>query len=194
MRAQDIDSMIPANRKKLEDRVVRAAEAALQAQHYVRPIDVLVGIGWLAPGEEKRWRQGQTDYLERAVQANLKKISELMKQFRRWANAKGLLPRESQYVSQTRDRRALRFSISGEPSIEQAYRTHWVSAALSERKRARLAEKTDRPPELVAVMPLKAEWKCHRCGGTGSLLVMENPGPACLRCVGMDDLEVCAVR
>jgi hypothetical protein len=113
----------------------------------------------------------------------------LMKQFRRWANAKGLLPRESQYVSQTRDRRALRFSISGEPSIEQAYRTHWVSAALSERKRARLAEKTDRPPELVVVMPLKPDWKCHRCGGTGALLVMEDPGPACLRCVGMDDLE-----
>jgi hypothetical protein len=28
-----------------------------------------------------------------------------------------------------------------------------------------------------------------RCGGTGGLLVMENPGPACLRCVGLDDLE-----
>jgi hypothetical protein len=38
-------------------------------------------------------------------------------------------------------------------------------------------------------MPLKPDWKCHRCGGTGALLVMEDPGPACLRCVGMDDLE-----
>ena len=63
--------MIPANRQKLEIRVVRAAEAALEAQNYVRPIDVLLGIGWLDPGAEKRWRQGQINYLERAVQANL---------------------------------------------------------------------------------------------------------------------------
>src|ERR1700752_3407278 len=102
--------MIPANQKKLELRVVRAAEAALQAQNYVRPIDVLLGIGWLSPDAEKRWRQGRTDYLERVVQANLEKISEAMRQLRRWATAKGLLPRETHYVSQTRDRRTLRFS------------------------------------------------------------------------------------
>lgn len=169
--------------------MVRAAEAALEAQNYVRPIDVLLGIGWLDPGAEKRWRQGQLNYLERAVQANLNKISEAMKQFRHWANAKGLLPRESHYVSKTRDRRTLRFSISGNPANEQAYRTHWISPALSEKKRARLAEKTDRPPDLVAVMPLKPDWKCHRCGGTGGFLIMEDPGPACMRCLGMDDLE-----
>ena len=181
--------MIPANQKNIETRVVRAAEAALQAQNYVRPIDVLRGLGWLVPDAEKRWRQGRTDYLERAVQANLKKISYAMKMFRQWAKAKGLLPRESRYVSQTRDRRTLRFSISGDQLIEQAYSTHWISPALSEKKRARLAEKTDRTPELVVVMPLKPDWKCHRCGDTGGLLVMEDPGPACLRCVGMDDLE-----
>jgi hypothetical protein len=32
-------------------------------------------------------------------------------------------------------------------------------------------------------------WKCRRCGGTGDLLIMEDPGPACLRCTGLDDLE-----
>jgi len=181
--------MIPENRNKLEMRVVRAAQAALEAQNYVRPIDVLVGVGWLAPGTEKLWRQGRIDYLEREVQANLNKVSEAMRLFRRWAEANGLLPRQSRYVSQTRDRRSLRFSISGNPSIEQAYSTHWISPALSEKQRARLTEKTDRPPELVVVMPLKSDWKCHRCAATGGWLVMEEPGPACLRCVGMDDLE-----
>ena len=29
----------------------------------------------------------------------------------------------------------------------------------------------------------------HRCGSAGDLLMMEDPGPACLRCVGLDDLE-----
>jgi hypothetical protein len=41
----------------------------------------------------------------------------------------------------------------------------------------------------VVIQPLNTAWTCHRCGGTGGLLVMENPGPACLRCVGLDDLE-----
>src|SRR5438093_835211 len=39
------------NRDKLADRVVKAAEASLAAQHYVSPVDVLVGIGWLDPGD-----------------------------------------------------------------------------------------------------------------------------------------------
>jgi hypothetical protein len=39
------------------------------------------------------------------------------------------------------------------------------------------------------IQPLSHEWTCHRCGGTGGLLVMENEGPVCLRCVGIDDLE-----
>ena len=35
----------------------------------------------------------------------------------------------------------LRFSRSGDPTIEGLYRTHWVSRKLSEKKRGRLAEK-----------------------------------------------------
>jgi hypothetical protein len=50
-------------------------------------------------------------------------------------------------------------------------------------------EKANRAPELVVVQPLNHKWTCHKCGGTGDLLMMENPGPACLRCVGLDDLE-----
>jgi len=81
------------------------------------------------------------------------------------------------------------FSRSGDSAIEVTYRTHWISRALSERKREGLAEKASRAPDLVMIRPLNSEWKCHRCGGTGDLLVMENPGPACLGCVGLDGLE-----
>jgi hypothetical protein len=41
----------------------------------------------------------------------------------------------------------------------------------------------------VVIQLLNSEWTCHRCGGTGNLLMMETPGPACLRCTGLDDLE-----
>jgi hypothetical protein len=181
--------MKPENRRKLADRVAQAAQAALAARKYVSPIDVLIGIGWLDPGSERRWRQGQIDFLERGVQANLPRITEAMRLFQSWAAGKGLVPSETAYVARSPQRQALRFSKSGNPTIEQLYRTHWVSAELSERKRERLAEKASRAPELVVVQPLKPDWKCHRCGDSGNLLMMENAGPACLRCVGLDDLE-----
>ena len=180
--------MIPKNRTKLADRVIKAAEAALAAQQYVAPVDVLVGIGWLDVGAVKRWRQGQVDYLEGAVQTNLPRISEAMKLFRSWATAKGLSRSETAYVTHTPQRRMLRFCKSGNPTIEQLYRTHWISPDLTERKRERLVEKANRPPELVVIQPRNQEWTCQRCGGSGDLLIMENPGPACLRCAGLDDL------
>jgi len=77
---------------------------------------------------------------------------------------------------------------SGDPGIERLYRTHWVSPALSEKKRERLAEKASRAPELVIIQPLDREWTCHNCGGSGGLLIMENPGPSC-RAIGNSELE-----
>src|SRR5215813_9418983 len=181
--------MSPENRRRLADRVAKAAEASLAAQNYVSPVDVLVGIGWLDAGAVKRWRQGQVDYLERVVQTNLSRISEAMKLFRSWAAAKGLIPSETSYIARTPLRQTLRFSKSGSPTIEKLYRTHWISGELSQKKQERLVERASRGPELLVIQPLSDTWKCHRCGGTGDLLIMESPGPACLRCTGLDDLE-----
>ena len=177
------------NRNALADRVVRAAKAALAAQDYVSPIDVLVGIGWLDARTVEHWRRGQIDCLERAVQTNLPRISEAMKLLRSWATERNLSASPTHYVARTPQRQTLRFSRSGDPAIEALYRTHWVSQELSEKKRERLTEKASRAPDLIVVRPLNREWTCHRCGGTGDLLMMENSGPACLCCVGLDNLE-----
>jgi hypothetical protein len=176
------------NRVPLADRVTKAADAALAARRVVSAIDILVGIGWLDPEAVERWRRGQIECLEEVVRTNLPRISEAMKLFRSWATARGLFASETAYVDRTPRRQTLRFSRSGNPAIEASYRTHWVSPELSEKKRERLAEKASRAPELVVVQPLNTEWKCHRCGGTGDFLMMENPGPACLHCVGLDEL------
>jgi len=138
--------MHPHNRKKLDDRVTRAAEAALAHQKYVSPVDVLIGIGWLDPDALERWRKGQVAFLERVVQANLSRISKAMKLFRSWAAKKGLTPSETAYVARRRSRQTLRFSKSGNPSIEKLYRTHWISGELKQKKRERLAENASRAP------------------------------------------------
>ncbi len=177
------------NQIPLADRVVKAAETALAAQDYVSPIDVLLGIGWLDASTMERWQRGQIDCLEGGMQVNLPRILEALKLFQSWATRKGLSASPTDYVAGGPQRQTLRFSRSGEGAVEAMYRTHWVSRELSEKKRERVAEKASRAPDLVVVQPLKSEWTCHRCGGTGDLLMMENPGPACLRCVGLNDLE-----
>ncbi|WP_127125458.1 DUF2293 domain-containing protein [Georgenia sp. SYP-B2076] len=171
----------------IEERVVRAAEAQLREQGYVAPIDVLVGMGWLQPVHRDHWRQGRVPHLEGVVQAGSGKVSTAMAALRRWAREEGLQPSETAYVARTRDRRDLQFSASGEPDVELAYRTHWVSPALSEAKRARLQEKASRPPDLVIISPL-GDWTCAGCGGTGDLLLMEDDAPLCLVCADLEHL------
>jgi hypothetical protein len=146
--------MHPQNQKKLEARVIKAAEAALAAQGYASAVDVLVGMSWLDADNVKRWRAGQVDYLERVVQANLSRISAAMKLFRSWAAKKGLRPSESAYVA--RSRRPLRFSKSGNSGIERLYRTHWVSPQLSERKRERSKRATTGTLDPMVVQPSEA--------------------------------------
>jgi len=175
-------------RATLEDRVERAAEAALADQRYVSAVDVLVRLGWLAPTHVDHWRQGRVDCLERMAQASLSKVSAAMKHLGWWADRQGLIASETAYLARTRDRRALRFSVSGSATVERAYRTHWISPELSAAQRGRLAERTSRPPDLVVVSPVK-QWECTSCTGTGDLLLMQGDGPVCLRCAGLDHLE-----
>lgn len=172
----------------LRDRVAKAAHEALAADHSVNAIDILLGIGWLDAGAVERWRRGQIDCLEAALQVDQSRILEAMQLFRSWVTARGLLASPAVYVDRTPQRRTLRFSRSGNPEIEASYRTHWLSPELSKAKRKRFAEKASRAPELVVIQPSKQEWTCHRCCGAGDLLMMEPDGPACLRCVGLDDL------
>ena len=124
------------NPRPLADRVIEAAEAALAAQDYVSAADVLVGIRWVDGGTVKRWRQGQVDCLESAIQTSPQRITEAMALLRSWAAERGLLPSETPYVARTSQRPALRFSKSGDPGVEQLYRTHWVSRKLLEKQNA----------------------------------------------------------
>jgi hypothetical protein len=41
--------------------------------------------------------------------------------------------------------------------------------------------------DLVVISPLK-DWTCTTCSGTGDLLIMQDVGPVCLRCAGLNHL------
>jgi hypothetical protein len=167
--------------------VVAAAEATLNRDKSVSAIDVLGGIGWLPWSTVDSWRQGRVDHLEQGLSVQPDKVAAALKAFRGWAERRGLEPSEVAYVARTRDRRAPRFSADGDPAVERAYRTHWISPELSKTKRERLTQRQSRAPDLVVVMP-RGDWSCTSCGGTGAFLFMEGPGPLCLTCADMDHL------
>jgi hypothetical protein len=180
------------NQSELERRVYRAAEAALARQQYVSPIDVLCGMGLLAPVCVDDWRKGRVDFLEGVIQGNPRKISSSMAIFRRWAAEKGLKPSETGYVRHTRGGiLALQFSKSGDPEIEKHYRTHYLSPALGEQKRQKLQEKLEQAPQPVVFQILR-DSECSECGAEiaqGSLLSKEAEAALCLSCAHLDDLE-----
>jgi hypothetical protein len=187
--------MHPDKESALKNRVVQAAEAALSRQQYVSAIDVLCGMGLLAPSNVASWRKGRIDFLERVIQGNLNKISLSLSLFRQWAQAKGLQPSETRYVRSARSGTVdLQFSKSGDPGIERNYRTHYVSPALSERKQERLKEKLSKAEQPV-VFQVVRDTRCSECDAEierDGFLRMEAEKPLCLPCARLDDLEFLA--
>jgi len=121
-----------SNRNTVERRAIQSAEEILHRQNYVSSIDVLVGMRLLQAVHVQDWRKGKIPYLEKVIQGNLKKISFVMQCFRRWATQKGLKPSKTTYLARTYGpKRDLQWSKSGDPSIESAYQTHYVSSGSS---------------------------------------------------------------
>jgi hypothetical protein len=172
---------------KLERRVVATAEAALQQDKFVSPINVLVRLGWLPPTRVDEWRQGRIEHLAQAAAVRPDRLADALVLLHRWVERTGLRPSETAYLAATRDRRTLRFTADGDPATEQSFRTHWVSPELPEARREALARRQSKAPDLVVVTPLK-EWTCATCDGTGDFLIMEDPGPVCMTCADMDHL------
>src|SRR5580700_5709770 len=92
----------------LERGVVGAAEAALAERQMVSPVDVLVGLGWLAPSHVAAWRQGRVEALEGALTVSPVKLSAAVRLLEGWAHDRGLVANETAHIARTPDRRALR--------------------------------------------------------------------------------------
>jgi hypothetical protein len=179
------------NRFHINQRVVQSGEAALHHHHYVSSVDILIGIGFLQPVHLQDWKKGKIPNLESVIQGSLGKISFAMKCFRVWAHEKGLKPSQTAYLVRTRGpKRELQFSKSGDPKIEMAYRTHYISPILTERKQEKLKENLEKSPELVVFMIINSA-KCSQCQkdlGKGSFLFMKSDKPLCLTCAGFGHL------
>ncbi len=64
-----------------------------------------------------------------------------MKCFRAWVTQKSLKPSETAYLLRTKGLKInLQFSKTGDPQIEVAYRTHYISRTLSQQKQEKTAK------------------------------------------------------
>jgi hypothetical protein len=178
--------------KQLEERVVRAAEAALADHQYVSLIDVFSGIGLLSGNWVASWRRGQDEFLEPAIQGGEAKILTTVQLFQQWVRDRGLIPTEAQYKRQSREGTIdLKFTVGGDPEAERLFRTHYVSPALSEKQQKKLEEKVSKPPDRVAFIIVR-DSACTECGTEllkGDFLTMEGNQALCLQCAGLGDLE-----
>lgn len=172
--------------KGLRNRVEAAAGQALARQKYVTPLDVCVGIGWLAPPHVEHWKQGRIAVLADALPVDEDKLAELLRYLEHWASEHGLNRTEASYVSATRDRRELRFTPDSGPETE--WRARWTPPDLTEKQSERITRKTSAAPDLVVIQPVK-DFSCAECHETGGdLLIMDEAGPLCLGCADMDHL------
>ncbi|GAA0250978.1 DUF2293 domain-containing protein [Cryptosporangium japonicum] len=151
---------------KLERRVVEVAERALAARKVVSAIDVLTGLGWVRAREVDTWRQGRLDALERATAVEQARLVDAVALLASWAGRAGLEPGNAAYVAASRDRRELRFTLRGDDAVERAFRVQWVSPELTPARRARLAERQQAAPDLLAHAP-DGPWACASCGEPG---------------------------
>jgi hypothetical protein len=157
-------------------RVARIAEATLAAQQFVTPIDVLVGLGWLAQPNVDRWRHGRVPALVLCVSVDAAKTAVALDALRDWAQTKSLQAWDTDYGD-------CNFTADGDPAVERAYRTRWATAEHHEPDRPRA-----RPHELT-VMEVPDTWTCARCHERDSLMLKDNAGAVCLDCADLAHLE-----
>ena len=162
---------------KLETRVARIAEAALDEQRFVRSIDILIGLGWLAQPNVDRWERGRVPVLDRCVGVGADKVAAALAALQHWAQDRGLKPTEVDYQD-------LQFS-DGNADAERAYRTHWAPTDVPDP----VIERPRRSREIVVFSPHN-EWTCASCGdNTGGFLIKGSAGTLCMDCADLGHLE-----
>ncbi len=163
---------------RLETRVARIAEELLAEQRYVRPLDVLVGLGWLAQPNVDKWERGRVPSIDRCLGVDPDKVPAALAALQRWAEDRGLTPSEPDYQD-------LQFTEDGDTDAERSYRTHWASTDAPEF----VVERPPRRPQRIIVVSPHKAWTCASCGDTGDFLRMDKAGALCLDCADLGHLE-----
>lgn len=120
------------NRTELAAKLGPVTVEILREKGYVSFVDVFIKLGYLDPKECENWRMKRVPYLEHVIQCNLTRITLIMKTVRQNCLRGNCRESWTGYNSWGKGPKIpLRFSKSGQPSIERAYATHFLKPAKS---------------------------------------------------------------
>ena len=115
------------NNTDLDKEVKRLVRQNRYEKGFVCAIDILMQLDYLTKKNYEDWRFGRVDYLEKVCNVNLSKLTLINKLIRKHStelNLKSSWTGYNQYGK--RIKRRLRFSKSGDKTIEDRYATHYI--------------------------------------------------------------------
>ena len=136
------------------------------------------------------WHNGRVQYLDEMVQGSPEKLLKVIELFQQWAAQRGLrredLPPHASFIP----RPPKYHTASQYPVLEQAFRLHFVSPQLPEKKLEKLREKVSAaaPPTVFSIVKASKCSQCNRELGKGELLTMQGNQPLCMECADLDHL------
>jgi hypothetical protein len=136
------------NDKELRDKVYSAMYTLIKDKGFASPVDVLTAIGVLSKADCENWRFGRVDCLERVCKTNLKKLSAINREIRAYAKRHDMKASWTDYRSRGKGGNIrLRFSKSGDETMERLYATHYVGRAKVDEAVRRKENKKEEPSE-----------------------------------------------
>jgi hypothetical protein len=157
---------------RTERRLARVAAVLRAERGYVRLIDVLVRLGWLAQPNVDRWERSLVTSLDQYVSVDADKVATAVAALRHWAEGRGLPASELDYGD-------LQFTTAGDADTERAYRTQWGSISTDPTQR----------PRRVRVLAADHALECATCGHAGDFFLKGKAGGLCLDCADLGHLE-----
>jgi hypothetical protein len=115
------------NNADLDKEVKRLVHSNRYEKGYVCSVDILLQLDYLTKKDYDDWRFGRIDYLERVCNINLNKLTLINKLIRKYSTELNLKDSWTGYNQFGKGiKRRLRFSKSGEQTIEDRYATHYI--------------------------------------------------------------------
>ena len=115
------------NNTDLDKEVKRLVHQNRYEKGFVCAVDILLQLDYLTKKDYEDWRFGRVDYLEKVCNVNLSKLTLINKLIRKHSTELDLKSSWTGYNQYGKGiKRRLRFSKSGDKTIEDRYATHYI--------------------------------------------------------------------
>jgi hypothetical protein len=115
------------NNADLDKEVKKLVHSNRYDKGYVCSVDILLQLNCLTKKDYEDWRFGRVDYLEKVCNTNLSKLTLINKLISKYSSELELKSSWTGYNQFGKGpKRRLRFSKSGDKTIEDRYATHYI--------------------------------------------------------------------